>query len=733
MFKPALKNLLAPLALIVGLTALAVAAEIQPPDFLARADLKIYDLWLHLQNRKPDRKPASSLAVVIDLDEAALKEYGPWPWPRFLLAELVQRLVDLGAAAVGLDLDLTAPDQTSPRRLADDLKKFRDLDLNLAGLPEDMLDYDLLLAKAISHLPVVLGARGRFAPAAGSEPLAGPAPGAPVAYTLTADPGALSSLAGSLPQTTAVAWPSAVLAAAAPAGLTDLSPDRDGVIRRVQLAALAGEDLHLALSLRTLLRALGRDQVVLRTNPYGLAAIQTGAREAPLSPNGRFNVFFKSGGTYPHFSAGDILAGRLPPGALKGRLAFVGASAPGLGDIRVTPFNRAYPGAEIHAAIIDGLATGNFLTLPPETPAIQFLLITGAGLVSGLFFAFAKPGRALAAGALLQAGTVYGSLHLFQTLGLFISPLYATLAGALPAAVLPWLRLRRRAKTRAQARRAWARQVAPETAERLARLPAGPEAGEERELTFLCAVGHDFPALARTLAPGQVINRLNRAGPPLADLIRAHQGTVDRCAGDTLTAFWNAPLPVTDHPVLAVRTALALRKALAEFNKNSSPALKMGFGLDTGPACVGRLGPPEASGYAPIGELVQVSAHLESLGRLYGAGVVVSGATRELCGEAFAFQPLDVLRVEGRAQPLAAFAPLSAEEARARSGELARYREALELYGGGDFKKALQLLTGLVAGHPEAAIYGLYKKRCEQLTAAPPAEWTGVWPPAGSR
>jgi adenylate cyclase len=640
---------------------------------------------MSLDTPRAEDVPAN-LAVLVDIDQASVAEYGSWPWPRFLLVEMIQRLVGLGAAAVGLDLDLSEPDRTSPERVAENLKKWRDLDLDLADLPDDMQDYDRLLAQAIEPLPVVLGAPARF-----SGPDSDRATGA--------------------------AWPLAILAKAAPAGLTGLAPDLDGVVRRVQLVARAGapsaerltsvragREVHLALSLRTLLRALGRDEVVLAAGPGGFEALQGVAPwDIPLDRDGGFTVFFRN--DYTHLSAADVLAGRAETADLKGRLVFISVTADNPAGFLVTPGHRARPAGEIHAALVDNLASRHFIARPAETPAIQFLLILGAGVTSGLVFAFARPARALAGGLLWPAAVVGGSIHIFQTSGLFVSPLYAVLAVVMSGLVLAGRRLLGAGKRKAHMA------SAGETATETAAGPAGPEdeAVQEREVTVLAAGLRDFSGLSQRAGPPSEL--LERGLAPLIDLVVSSGGTLDQFRGATFLAFWAA----ADHPAAAVAAALALRGA------------KTGLGLHTGPAWIGRMGPPPLARRTIAGETVDLSFRLENLGRLYGVEAVVSGATRQACGEACAFQTLDLLRLPELEQPLVVFAPLAPEEARARAGELERQAEALVLYREGEFRKAGLLFQDLSARRPGFGLYEIFTRRCARLAQTPPAEWMGVW------
>ena len=697
MLRPPLKSLLPTLACLVGITALALAFQLRPPSWLVLADLKIQDAWMNLKTPRPEASTPAT-AVQVDIDQASLAEYGPWPWPRFILAELIQRLVSLGVAAVGLDLDLSEPDKTSPEQVADALRKWRELDLDLADLPDNMRDYDQLLAQAIEPLPVVLGVPG--------------------------------------PQE-ALAWPLDILSSASVTGLSGQIPDPDGIIRRVRLVARAegaspsperltavrpGREVHLALSLRTLLRALDREEIILVAGPEGLEALQAVAPwDIPIDRDGGFTVFFKDSDEYPRFSAGDILAGRAGARGLRGRLAFISLTDETLSSLKVTPGHRLRPAGEIHAALIDSLAARHFVTRPAETPAIQFMLILGAGLTSGLAFAFARPSRALAGGFLWPAAVIGASIHLFQTSGLFISPIYAVVTTVLSGLVLA---IRRSIAERKKARRlqTFSGRVSPATAARLARLEDVHEGAQEREVTVMAAEIRDFQ--------GQpTADLLERALAPLTELVLANRGTLDNFRGDALLAFWNAPLPVPDHPAVAVAIALELRKAKEKAEAAPGPRpLKIGLGLHTGEVWAGRMGPPSLARYTLSGKTVSLGLKLEKLGRFYGVETVVSGATRKACGEAFAFQALDVLRLaELIDQPLALFTPLTPEEALGRAEELKGQERALALYQAGRFKEAQDLFFSLAASYPGCALYGIFGKRCSKLVWDMPKEWAGVW------
>src|SRR6185437_11530293 len=93
--------------------ALALAARIAVPGFLDRGALIGFDL---LQRAAP-RQTGNLPIRIVDIDDASLKEVGQWPWPRAVVARLLDRLREAGASVIGFDIDFAEPDRTAPRML----------------------------------------------------------------------------------------------------------------------------------------------------------------------------------------------------------------------------------------------------------------------------------------------------------------------------------------------------------------------------------------------------------------------------------------------------------------------------------------------------------------------------------------------------------------------------------------------------------------------------------------
>ncbi len=706
------------------IAAVVAGLYIWQPPLLQQIDRKIYDAFLHA---RAGGEP-SAIPVIIDIDEQSLKVLGQWPWPRYLLARLLMQLKAGGVAAVGLDILLAESDRTSPRLLRENLQRDLEINIDFVGLPESLEDNDSLLAEVLRHVPVVLGCYMQFDEhAVPPDPL----PDAPGIVELL--PVGSSSLMTDLHVATGMLLPLPSLMGSAVVGPTNTALDVDGLIRSVPLLNRIGDRIYPSLALRTLMRAMGTNTLVLRSGIGGLESVQVGELDITVTPEGHFQIPFRGGrGIYHSYSAVDIIEGNVNLSMLKGKIAFVGSSATALMDIQATPFGPYFPGLEVHAAVVDALLSGREIYLFPETVGLQVIAIFVFGLVCAFLFGLTKPVVYLLSGGGLAVATLWGTRSLFLA-GTFISPLYVLLTIVVEGLVVVFFRLWAEEKQFRQLQHSFGRYVTPEVVAHIAAQQKDVFLGEKREVTIIFTDIRGFTALSEKLDPVQVVALLNRYFTPMTALVRNSGGTLDKFMGDALMAFWNAPLDVADHPVRAVETALAIHDNLHllndELGKDFGVRLKMGIGLHTGPVFVGNMGSQELLNYTIIGDSVNLAARLEKLTARYGIRTVVSDDTRLQCGDAFTFIELDKILVRGKTVPIKVFAPVTHEKANIISDEINKFRDAVDIYEQGNFAEARKRFLSLSIRYPEKKIYSVYIERCTHLVSRPPVSWTGVWMP----
>ena len=397
----------------VVLTILAASLVITPPALIRYLDLRVYDTLL----KSTVFPPPSEVPVLVGIDDPSLRSYGQWPWPRYRLAQLIDRLDRAGARVIALDLLMPESDRTSPEIILQERRRDLGETSPPTGLREEPPGNDHLLAATLAKTPVVLGYKFDFSRngngAAGQAPL--PLKGAVVQH--------LDGAVADWPVPTGVLTSLPLLTAAAPpAGFTNVGSDADGILRRVPLLIQSPHGVFPSLAFAALLQTTDDPRVKLVIKP-GDATVYWNGREIPLDGQGNLLLAFRgSRESYRYVSAAEVLAGDLPEGALQGRVAIVGAWAAGLGDRHVTPTDRAFPGLEVHAVVIDNLLTGEFLQEPPWARGAQLLSVVCLGLLATFVlsrFGFLADLLLIVVGSSLTVG---GASFLFRAQGLYLSP-----------------------------------------------------------------------------------------------------------------------------------------------------------------------------------------------------------------------------------------------------------------------------------------------------------------------
>ncbi|MDP5240037.1 CHASE2 domain-containing protein [Uliginosibacterium sp. 31-16] len=408
------------------LTLFVALLSILQPRLVQMADLFVYD---QLATRRAT-PPQSDVPVLVEIDEESLAAFGQWPWPRYRLAMLVERLQGLGAKVIALDFLMPEPDRTSPEVIQQE----RQRDLLTAATPQTSTQdsNSQRLANAIAKGNTVLGYYLDF-----SRPTPGnrAPPAAPAGMVLIRSANAGDTLIK--PQGAIRSLPILTEAASAE-GFTNAQEDIDGTFRRTPLLLQMNGDALPSLAMSALLLASPQRHLRQIRNPSE-TALYWGERRIPTDAAGNLLVDFRSA-RHRTLSALMILNGTQPPGSLEGKIVLVGAAAKGLGDLHLNPFGQSIYGLEVHATIIDNILAGTFLARPDWANAAELFLILLAGLLATLLLSragFVLSLLALGAGIV---GLYWGAGQLLIVRGLHLSPLLPILVLILTTSILSLLK-----------------------------------------------------------------------------------------------------------------------------------------------------------------------------------------------------------------------------------------------------------------------------------------------------
>ena len=396
--------------------------------------------------------PASGQVAVVTIDRDSLAELGAWPWPRRVLAHLVERLTAQKVRAIGIYLPLNYPEAVPALERVRELKKQvlsasapaisatdEKLALSLEQIEAD-LHGDAALARALAAGKVVLPVLCEFSAdeARPAIPLAGHPPWTLAAPDMTMDLPALlgtlrhplAAMATPLPRPTAIVSPYTPLASAAAAlGHSLVLPDEDGSVRKTPLFVAVGDRFVPSLPLSLAAVSLGAPPskwkiVDDRRDFFGL---EMNAVRIPTDPGFRLLLHPDyTGKAVAVFSAARLLAGDISPGALQGKTVLIGLSAPETTTLLTGPGGEQLPDVYLGARAVATILAGATLSIPPWGWGLEVAVL----FYFGFFLLLVLPRISLRMGAVILTiflATWYAlSSALLVSLGYWVSPLSAT-------------------------------------------------------------------------------------------------------------------------------------------------------------------------------------------------------------------------------------------------------------------------------------------------------------------
>ncbi|HWR04851.1 MAG TPA: adenylate/guanylate cyclase domain-containing protein [Humidesulfovibrio sp.] len=721
------------LLLATGLATslLTAALYVAQPGILRFLDYKIYDQHL----RRNHSTKTSGIPVIVDIDEKSLAALGQWPWPRYRVALLLEKIRQAGALAVGMDVVLAEPDRTSPALLQRQIKKELMVDVQFQGLPKALEDHDALLASVLASKPYVLGFYFSFSKAeADQQKQDGDCLIKPAQVAVLSAPGALPP-EQALHSAFGAVCPLPVLAGAASStGFFNATPDPDGILRRVALLINYQGQLYPSLALATLMQATGDPGIMLKLDTQGAESLRYAGSVIPVDRAGQMLVNYRGGGgAFPYISAVDIMDGKADPALLNGKIAFVGTSAAGLKDLRATPFTAVYPGVETHATILDNILTQDFISIPDYAPAVELAATLFSGILITLLVTWARAVWIVVPLVGMAFGMWEGTSYLMSSMRVYISPLYSYIILGANFALLTLIKFWREEKQKKFIHGAFSHYLAPAVIKQIYDSPESLSLqGQEKEVTVMFSDVRGFTTMSEKLTPTQVTDLLHDYLTPMTRVITGNMGTLDKFIGDAIMAFWNAPLDVPEHQKKAVDSALQMLKHLEDLNEGFKQkfglTIKIGVGLHCGRVRVGNMGSADLFDYTLIGDNVNLTSRLEGLTKYYGQTLLISEAMREACGDAYSYLEMDSVRVKGKHEPITIYTAMPHEQAAARAEEIAKHNEALALYKAMRFAEAEAAFDELMASTGNEALYTMYAERCRTLAEHRPAEgWDGVY------
>ncbi|MFP3867374.1 MAG: CHASE2 domain-containing protein [Desulfobacteraceae bacterium] len=713
------------------------------PNFIKLIELKIYDLMFQMRGAVA---PGPEV-VIVAIDDASIKALGRWPWSRRQITRLVERLDQAQARVVGFDMIFAEKEEETGLRVLKELQAEIDRrDWRPPGFQnwlqkqEKVADPDGKLAQALGQQGAVV--LGYYFPGLGSQKY----PGGDLEMQIS--PELLKSSAYNL-----VRWQSPrarqfplltaprmeaniprLMAAAARTGYFNATPDDDGTIRRLPLVIRHRGELVAPLPLGVLQQYLGNPPLGITIAEHGVSQLRLGNRQIPVDNCGRFLINFRGPAqTFKYYSFIDVVQGRVPLTDFEDRIVLVGATAVGIYDIRVTPFESVYPGVEVHATVIDNILQQDYL----KNSEGLFRLDLWGMIALSLLLGGCLPRLRAAGGFLLflfmVAVYITAGFYLFMGHRLHLQMVYPLNCLATVYVGVTLMRFLAEERERRRIRAAFQSFVAPEVVNEMLQHPEKLRlGGEKRELTVMFSDIRGFTTLAENMEAETLVSLLHAYLTPMTEIVFKHGGTVDKYIGDALMAIYGAPLDLPEHADQAVRTALemtaVLKQLCREWQPRGWPEIKIGVGINSGLMSVGNMGSERLFDYTVIGDDVNLASRLEGLNKQYGTEILVSEFTARRLQNSFILREVDRVRVKGKQVSVSIFevrgqGPPTAAEAQF----LETFHQALTAFRQCQWEQAERLLTDCLSSHPNDNPARKLLSRCRQFAQnPPPPDWDGT-------
>ena len=549
-------------ATAVGVIAAMVAAVGLSGGYFAGFQREAADTYFPSANTDPG-------IVVVGYDYPTIERWG-FPLPRAVQAQIARNLGAAGAAAVVWDVIFASPSSVDPAGSADFADALAQLDR--AGIP------------------TVLGVDGDITP----------------------------SQAGGLADIEIAAGPIPEFADLATAGAhVKVDTDADGVVRSLKLVLQddAGRFVP-SLALAAVLAYRGA-QIQPLVGPDG---VQGGGRLIPTSADGTIRLNWTRGisgkpGERSVVSATDVYDQTVNPSRFKNKVVFVGATAEAAQDNVKVPVDKSgrFPGVLVHANAANTILTSSYLDVTSDTTIV--ILIGLLCFVVALAVLFLPLWASLLATLLLMG--LYWLLTLMQfDRGHILNLVYPIGMMAITYVAAFMVRYFTEIRHRQRVSRLFAQYVPEAVAQQLVdegRVDQATE-GERLDVSLFFCDLRGFTAMSRSLTPQQVRAMLNEFYDDLTEITLAHNGTVLKFVGDEVFAVFGAPLPVENHPQVALECALAIQRIAPKLSEKLAemgiPPAYFGIGMNTGEVVAAHVGGGKRRQYDIVGDTVNIGSRM---------------------------------------------------------------------------------------------------------------------------
>jgi len=696
-------------------------------------DLELKYLDLRFLERGPREITDSSDVIILSItrdDYNQIPEpYNSWPWPRSYFAKVIKNLNVAGVRAIGIDLLMADDDQFS-------------------------LTNDSILFTAIKE--------------AGNVVVAGEINTAEEARIERGN--VKYKLKGNIQQ-----FRNKFFAADSSIGIAQLDGDQDGIYRRYEPFAISEAE---EIILPTFGFALLGKFFGLKS--LEVAKLREGYFEFAQRKIPRFDIssmlinYYGPNGTFKYVKFSDILddkefntsdeiyyetdinawddpyTGLLQSGLFKDKIVIIGSTM--VEDKDFHPISLALGkrrgdnqmfGVEIHANALQNILWNDYLYKQSKSSEIFLILILS--FLTFFVFSFLKNRKLVnvIAAEVINIIILFLLFVVIYQLGIylfinnnyviaFISPVSAIVVGYFSSTVYHFVAAR---KQNVLIKGMFGHYVSKTLVNELLlnpdKLALG---GEKKYLTILFSDIEGFTTISEGMTPERLVEFVNNYLSIMTSIVLKNKGTLDKYLGDSLMAFWGAPIEVEDQELMACKTAIEMQGQLEslkdEWAIDSEKEIKTRIGIHSGEVVVGNIGGEDRFDYTVMGDSVNLASRLEGVNKIYGTGAMISHVTYEQVKDSVLVREIDKIIVKGKTKPTTVYEIIGLSDDE-KAVELLKqydlYLKGHKEYLKRNFKIAIEMFEKAFAQNEKDLLSKLYIERCKEfLDNPPPEDWGGV-------
>ncbi|HEY2811382.1 MAG TPA: adenylate/guanylate cyclase domain-containing protein [Rhabdochlamydiaceae bacterium] len=208
--------------------------------------------------------------------------------------------------------------------------------------------------------------------------------------------------------------------------------------------------------------------------------------------------------------------------------------------------------------------------------------------------------------------------------------------------------------------------------------------GEKKEITVFFSDIAGFTTLSESHSVEEAMAFLSEYFDALSKIIIKEEGIIDKYIGDSIMAFWGAPLEIKEPAVHACVAAVRCQRFLDTFNatrkEKGIPELPTRIAINSGKVIVGNIGTSERMNYTVIGDVVNTAAHLQQVNKIYHTQTIITEETFIHVKDRFLVRPLDIFAPAGKVTKIKIYELLAIIDGDAQTRPLPGQVELCELF-----------------------------------------------------